>query len=192
MKLITLAALCVLSITPLSAAQYTSVSLGSNDVCLTNEDHSPKIGYHSGMSYGYKFENGMRAELEVSFSKCNFKTKYNMKSEDEVESKEYRSFHSWSYMANTIYDVVQLNFRDVVPYFGVGVGYADNTEKSKIKSDFETSQDKYHDSRFAYQVILGAKCAINADYETALQYNFLSGQSHAKTHNIGLYLIRNF
>src|SRR5207253_7477626 len=164
MKLIAISAFCTLFLCPVFGAQYVGIDAGASHSVLTSETHNPKIGYEFGAKYGYRFENGFRTEIAFDYQKCHFKTKYNMGEQDVVVSKEYRSFHTMSYMANVIYDLSQIKVADITPYVGIGVGYCENTETNKIKYDSKVSQDKFRDDRFAYQAIAGAKYDINADY----------------------------
>ncbi len=193
MKFCTFFALCFLSFGSLSAAQYAGIELGTDHLELTNRSHTGmKVGYKAAVKFGYIFGNGIRTEAEVAYRKNHVRTKYNMGDADTVVSKEYSNYHSWSYMVNMLYDINQLATRDIIPYLGVGVGYCQNTDHNKIKSNTADRQDKLKDDRFAYQGIVGLKYAINADYATALEYQYFCGQSHAKAHSVGLSLIRTF
>ena len=191
MKLFAIA-LCTLLVCPVFAGQYVGVHVGTNNSVLTSENHNPKIGYKAGANYGYKFDNGFRAEVELAYHKNNFKTKYSLSEVDTIQAKGYRSFHHLSYMANVLYDITQIRVGDVTPYVGIGAGYCEHTEKNKIKFDSTTHQDKMKDNRFAYQAIVGVKYDINQAYAAAVQYHYFCGQAHVKDHSVGVSLIRNF
>jgi opacity protein-like surface antigen len=173
--------------------QYLGMAVGTDYCFLTNSSNSGlKVGIKAGLIYGYYFESGFRGELEVSFRKNSFRTKYNAKKDDLIISKVYRSMHSWTYMANLLYDINRLTYRTIVPYVGIGIGYCQFTDKNKYKSDTEVNVEKEKDDRFVYQGIVGARYSINPEVEAGIQYQYFCGQSHAKNHSITLSMIRNF
>jgi opacity protein-like surface antigen len=194
MKLFSLLAVFTLSISPMFASQYVGVQLGTDNMNLTNVSHSGlKIGYKAGMKYGYVFENGFRPEFECSYRKSNYSTKYAVGPEDQVFSKEYNNFHSWSYMVNGFYDLGQLAVKQVVPYLGIGVGYCQNVEHKKMRfSRGNSISSKFRDNRFAYQGIAGVKYALDDVYSTNVEYHYFCGKAHAKSHSVELALVRNF
>lgn len=177
----------------LCAGQYVGINAGTNNMVVTN-GHNPggKIGFKAGFTYGRTFDSGFRAELACSYAENNNTTKYEIEADDSVLYKRYHHAHSWTYMANCLYDVKQLTFQTVFPYLGVGVGYAQNTVRLKFKGDNFDHESKEKDNRFAYQAIAGVRYAINDDYLAGLEYNYHCGKSHAKDHSVGLHLIRNF
>ena len=176
----------------LSAAQYFGIDAGINHLELTNEsDSGLKVGMRAGAKWGYIFDSGLRGEVELAYRINHFKTRYVLASEDQLKSKSYRSMHSWSYMINVLYDVKQLQVASVIPYVGLGIGYAQNTEKLKFKGD-ATHETKERDNRFAYQAIIGAKYPINDTLSAGLEYHYFCGQSHAKDHSVGMTLVRTF
>jgi len=191
MKLLSLA-LCVLAIAPLSASQYVGLEFGANHVELTDQDKNPKIGYIAGVKYGYDFDNGVRVELASHYRKNVKSTQYIMGDEDQILSKHHKSLHSWSYMANCLYDITQISVKTFVPYVGIGVGYCQNTEHNTVKYDKTERADKLKDNRFAYQGIIGARYALNPDYSSSIEYQYFCGQSHAKHHTVNLSLNRHF
>jgi len=189
-KLFTIA---TLSLLPLTAwcGQYVGVKLGTDYTFLTNKnDEGLKVGYKAGMNYGYALDSGIRAEVEMNYRKNSFKTKYVLEN-DETKSRSYHSMHSWAYMVNVLYDINKLDTYNVIPYIGVGVGYCQNTEKFKFKA-VDITESKERDDRFAYQAIAGVKYAVNENIAIGMEYNYFCGRSHAKDHNIGLTVIRNF
>lgn len=193
MKIYKLVALFILATAPALASQYVAVEFGTNHMELTDRsDSGLKVGYKGAVKVGYIFSNGVRTEVEGSYRRNDFKTLYTFSDKDEVSSKEHRHIHSWSYMANVLYDIAALSFQGATPYFGAGVGYAQNTEHNKIQFNQETNKDKLRDNRFAYQAIGGVKYALNENYAAALEYQYHCGQSHAKAHSVGLSLIRHF
>lgn len=193
MKLLSLLAVFTLSLSPVFATQYVGVHLGTDNMNLTNVSHSGlKIGYKAGVKYGYVFENGFRPEFECSYRESNFSTKYDIGIEDQVYSKEYNNFHSWSYMVNGFYDLGQLSVKQIVPYLGVGIGYCQNVQHKKVRFNNSSNESKFRDNRFAYQGVIGAKYALDEVYSTTVEYHYFCGQAHAKSHSVELALVRNF
>ncbi len=193
MRILKLIACFMLASAPVLAVQYAAAEFGTTSMELTNRsDSGLKIGYKGAFKYGYLFGNGIRTEFEVSYRRNDFKTVYEVGAADQLISKEHRNFHSWSYMANALFDVASLSYQAFTPYFGVGVGYAQNTEHNKISFETETNREKLRDNRFAYQAIGGIKYALDETYSAAIQYQYFCGQSHAKAHSVGLSLIRHF
>lgn len=193
MRLFALTTVCFLLAAPVCATQYVGVKFGTHDVHITNNDeHNPKIGFKTGLKYGYAMENGVRTELEVDFAKNEYKTDYSVNTNESISSKKYRSFKSWSYMANIVYDFAKLQLYEVTPFLGVGVGYCETTEKHKVKFPDATYHNKERDGVFAYQGIVGLKYLVNAEYSTTIEYKYFCGQSHMKAHSVGVSLLRNF
>ncbi|HXT83161.1 MAG TPA: porin family protein [Verrucomicrobiae bacterium] len=173
--------------------QYVGIGLGTDYCFKTNQSNSGlKVGVKAELSYGYKFNSGFRAELEASFRKNSFQTKYDVAKDDQLRSKRYHSLHSWAYMGNLLYDLNQLIYQGINPYVGIGVGYAQCVEKVKYKSSKEINADKFRDDRFVYQGIVGARYSINETLDVSAEYKYLCGLSHAKDHSVSLALLRNF
>ncbi len=191
MKLLSLA-LFILAIAPLSASQYIGIELGTNHLELTNQSSGLKVGYIAGAKFGYIFDSGIRLEATGHYRRNVRSTKYTFGDTDVVVSKNYQQYHSWSYMVNCLYDLNKIAVNAIVPYVGVGGGYAQNTQHDKQKFDTTKKSDKLKDGRFAYQGIVGAKYYLNADYSSALEYKYFCGQSHAKDHTVSLSLNRHF
>lgn len=189
-----LIAIAMLTMCPLMApaVQYVGINAGTNHLVQTNKSTGPKTGMHLGGKYGYMFESGVRCEAEMIYRKNDYQTVYTIIDKDQVGSKEHNSSHSWSYMANVIYDIFALRTSDLVPYFGAGVGYCQNTEKNKIKYNDITKEDKLKDNRIAYQLIGGAKYKINDEYTAGAEYHYFVGKSHAKEHSVHVTVMRAF
>lgn len=193
MKKFAFSALCTLFILPVFGAQYVGINAGTNNMVMTKgSDDGLKVGMKAGFTYGVTFDSGFRAELECSYAENNFKTKYVTSQDDTLISRSYNNNHSWSYMANCLYDAKQLTVQSIYPYVGIGVGYCQNTQHLKVKTDTSKHEFKEKDDRFAYQAIAGLKYQINDQYATAMEYHYFTGKQHAKEHSVGLHLIRNF
>lgn len=192
MRILTLILAFLVIVSTANAGQYIGLGFGTNDKRLTNENHNPKIGYKLDAVYGFRYDNHLRTELAVTYNKNEFKTQHNLKDIDVLVSKEYRSFHSWSYMANLLFDVNPLSIDSFTPYIGIGVGYCESTEKAKIKYADISYKDMVRDGRFAYQGMIGLSHPIDQFYTASIEYKYNVGQSHAKNHSFGLSLLRSF
>lgn len=177
----------------LSAGQYVGIATGTNNAMVTDKsDAGLKIGYHATLKYGYVFTSGIRSEAEVTYRMGKYKTIYHMDGVDNILSKEHNSVYSWAYMANVLYDIGNLKVFEVVPYLGIGVGYNMATEKNKIKFDDKTDEDKFKDSRFAYQGIIGAKYPIYDSVSIGMEYRYFVGRNHQKDHSVGVNMVKSF
>ena len=177
----------------LSAGQYAGVKAGTDykhktDIATSGQN----VGCQFGASYGYDFANGVRSEIEVAFRNGQKRTKYTDKTLDIIESKQFDSSHSWSYMTNLIYDVSQLQICNLTPYFGVGVGYVQSVEHRKIKFDHESNSEKRRDSGFAYQGIAGIKYPIAEKLSMDMQYCYHIPGPHTKNHSVTVGIVRAF
>ena len=150
------------------------------------------MGYKTGFTYGHSLDSGFRAEVEGTIRQNHYKTRYDFVGEDIITAKHHRCKFSWCVMSNVYYDVIELSTRNVTPFIGVGVGYAHNVEKNKIKYTKFVHEDKLKDNCFAYQAIVGAKYPINEQVDVAVQYHYYVGNSHQKAHNVGVSVLRNF
>ncbi len=193
MKLFAISAICTLFTCSAFAGQYVGINAGVNNMIITKGSHDGlKVGCKAGFTYGVAFDSGFRTEFECTYTDNNFRTKYVADEKDVMVSKSYNNNHSWAYMVNSLYDLKQLAVMSVFPYAGVGVGYCQNTQHLKVKTDSYTHSFKAKDNTFAYQAIVGGKYAINDQYAAALEYHYFAGKEHAKDHSVGLHLIRNF
>lgn len=182
-----------LSLLPLTAEQYVSVQAGTDYCHHTDEnDRGQKIGYKVGATYGYKFANGIRGELELAYRDGHKRTSY-VYVDGGDDSKTHVSSHSMSYMANFAYDIGGLQTYGITPYVGAGIGVCSNTYELKTqKGGVTTNRDHGKDDRFAYQLIAGAKYPIAEKLELAGEYKYFVGAYHAKNHSFSAALIRSF
>lgn len=161
-----------------------------------------KTGFAGGLSLGYKFDNGFRVEGEVAYRRNKLDTKHFAK-ESYQESKKQKfggNFHTWSYMANFLYDFenVSCYLPNVVPYVGFGVGYADSQrkEKSHKDSDNYSSSDKdshkHNHKGFAYQGIAGVGYNLTESTTLAVEYRYFNGGKHVKDHGLCLAVRQSF
>jgi opacity protein-like surface antigen len=178
---------------PLSAEQYVSLSGGSDYCHRTDENgRGQKVGFKVGGTYGYKFSNGLRGEVELCYRDGHKRTSY-VYVEGADDQKTHVSSHSMSYMANLLYDIGALQIYGVTPYVGAGVGVCSNTYELKSqKGDNVVNRDRGKEDRFAYQAIVGGKYPIAEKLDLAAEYCYNVGQYHGKNHSFGLSLIRSF
>lgn len=134
-------------------------------------------GYYLGGAIGCKLTKDIRVEAEGSYQKI---------------SSSHDRERSWSFMANCLMDIdVKL---PVVPYFGVGIGYAE------IKNNWYSSSEsvdarwfyKKTNHAFAQQAILGLKYPVDDQLDLGLEYRFSAYGKNGNDQKIGLALIRSF
>lgn len=173
--------------------QYVGLHVGASKRVQTNGSNSgQKVGARGGLTWGYDFGNQVRAEVEISYREGHKRTQYVERALDEVDHKIYQSTKAWSYMANVIYDVSQLPLWSATPYLGVGVGYAQYTQKGKVKYDTYSDTEKRRDSEFAYQGIVGFRYHVAPGNVMSLQYCYHLGEPHAKNHSVTLGIAKLF
>ncbi len=155
-----------------------------------------KVGYAVAVSAGYKFDNGFRIEGEVSYRRNNLNTKEITKniSIDSVNFKAKCPFHSWSYMANFLYDFDRVSYYlpNIVPYVGFGVGYTQNHANFKTRVNHQHCHYKAEGKGFAYQAIAGVGYRITDSTTLALEYRYFDGKNRAADHGVGLVLRQSF
>ncbi len=168
-----------------------------NNLGLTpngNFNASFDLGGVGVMSVGYGFGNGMRLELEGNF-------RYN-----EVDSVTARGYgaaansggraKTYGVMVNALYDFGTTQNWPVLPYLGLGVGYAwqeyDSVNvraRGTTGSTLPQFEVQGTDGRFAYQAIVGAALPISSVPGLALtaEYRFfgtLSPEFDASARNV--------
>lgn len=175
------------------AEHYVSAHFGPNHTHLSKESNKGlKMGYKAGLTYGYGFASGIRVEGQISYLKNSYKAIANLNDENVLISKNYHTLQTSTYMANIIYDINDLSYQQIIPYFGFGLGYAKNSDKIKIKESDQSTISKTHDDRFAYQGIAGIKYPVNESVFAGLEYHYLCGRSHAKNHSVNMTLSKMF
>ncbi len=147
--------------------------LEDSSINTTNLGLTPTSGFNASfdmglaavISVGWGFGNGLRAELEGSF-------RYN-----EVDDVTFRGVpgvgggraKTYGLMANVLYDFGTRSNWPVLPYLGVGIGYA-MTEYDNVtwrgRSTSGTTLPRYtiddNDGEFAYQAIVGLGVPIRS------------------------------
>lgn len=114
------------------------------------------IGWAGVGTVGYRFSNGLRAEIEGAGHFNDGETRVAGLDTD---------IRAWSAMGNLLYD---FNLGSVIrPYVGVGVGTANvDVEIASVGSDAEWA--------FAYQAILGVGYPITDRFEAFIDYRYMA------------------
>lgn len=154
-----------------------------------------KTGFAGGLSAGYKFNNGIRVEGEVAYRQNKIDSNHVKKHAreylgDYADIKVDGKFHTWSYMANFLYDFE--NCSDFVPYLGFGLGYAE--QHGKVKGELEgfKSSDRGSRKGFAYQGIAGVGYNLTESTTLALEYRYFKGEKKLNDHGLCLAVRQSF
>ncbi len=184
--LLSILALLVLS-SPIYSSWYTGVSFGVS--CLNIEDMKDMYfslkdeGMCANVFTGYEFEKyPVRIEQQLSMGKHYFD------SNSICGFKGYKKdlpFYSWCLTENIIVD---LEFPQITPYVGVGIGYhwAKGTGEFWILDDMG---EKYtiRIKKFVFQSIFGVKKSIRDDMDVSLECRVkLSKDKNLQDHGIFL------
>lgn len=158
-----------------------------------------KIGFTGGLSLGYVFDNGFRLEGEVSYRRNALKGNHYDYYSYSGKSKNNGSLHSWSYMANFLYDFndVSCYCPNFVPYLGVGVGYTQNHANLKHRycDNFDCYSSDHHkksSNGFAYQGIAGLGYRLTNSTTLAAEYRYFAGKNHVRDQGVCLALRQAF
>jgi len=161
---------------------YVGIMSGVNYYNLKHTRTSP--GYYFGGIAGYKFSNNIRAEIEASYQRFHAK---------RVLTGTSRNAHSWSCMANYLFDF-DPDF-PVKPYFGCGIGYTQIIANYKYQMFTflpHTAKLTYKIQGFACQAIIGLKYVICKGWETSLDYRYCEIGKHFTQNKVGLTLARYY
>lgn len=173
--------------------------LRSHSVNGFNSKIKTDPGYAGSVAVGYKFNCGVRFEGEVGYRRNHFKAHSHFK--DDNESKhpwDYQtSGHSniWSGMANVLYDFdcVSYYVPNVVPYIGVGLGYAHSHGEAKsYHKDHEISKIKHTSHGIAGQAIGGIGYRLTDSTTIGLEYRYFVTRENAKDQSVGISLKQSF
>lgn len=118
-----------------------------------------KVGWLGGLNLGYRWCNGLRAEVEAVY-------RYNKIKRVNGHSRGGHT-HTWSFMANGLYEIDYFCWC-ITPYVGAGIGY--DTTRSKACGS-------HHKNGFAWQVIAGGLYPIDDCLEMGLEYRFHHGRA---------------
>ena len=178
LRIAPLIAVLLLGICPPTSAQPTpgpflSVSGGVN--YLLNQDLSGfpggfsevqfDIGWAAIVAGGYRFENGLRPEIEVGFRQ-NDVDKLKVGGRDLSGSGTERTL---DFMGNLIYDFDLGG--PIIPYIGVGIGGA-QVDVDSLGAGGTSFNDRQ--LAFAYQGIVGVSYKISEALEAFADYRYFS------------------
>lgn len=143
-------------------------------------------GFGLMAALGYKFDNNLRAEGELSFRRNSI---------DNVSGTQFdgRS-KAWGFMANGYYDFNTGG--SIQPYLGAGIGVA----HVSVKGDGAVFFADGDDNVFAYQGIAGVAIPVAAGTSLGAEYRYFATdnpkdagvEAEYRTHNIGLRLTKYF
>lgn len=127
------------------------------------------LGWAAGVYAGYKFSQGIRAEIEATYRRNDLD-----KTDDTTVGSNWNGDNSsWAFMANVLYDVN--TGTGFTPYIGVGAGVArvslNLNENYAFGSSLEIDED---DWVFAYQGIVGVAYNVTSNLAVSLDYRYFA------------------
>jgi OOP family OmpA-OmpF porin len=131
---------------------------------LVNDKAEFDNGWTGVGAVGYRFSNGLRSELELSYRDDDI---------DNVARVAGRgSVNSWGLMGNVLYDF-HLN-SPITPYIGVGAG-ALRIEYNNVGRATPTNSPRVNDTDYvgAIQGIAGVSYALNENFSLFTNYQYL-------------------
>lgn len=172
---------------------YVGAFGGANWLHFHKEREKAKLGYTGGVSFGYKWNEGLRLEGEVAYRQNHLRARHIGYDNTQRSLINGRS-HSWAYMVNGLYDFnsVSCHIPHVVPYIGVGVGYARNHIRYKYQNqdDFSYVYQARHKG-MAYQAIAGLNYLLTDDTSMGIEYRYFDGKKDMKDQSAVLTLRRS-
>lgn len=155
-----------------------------------------KVGGAGALSLGYKFNNGLRLEGEVAYRRNSIHGKDWLKKAHYADAKLSGSSYSWAYMANILYDFDCFSecLTNVVPYVGVGVGYANVHTHVKARNGYEgdSISIKGEKKGVAGQAIAGVGYRLTDSTTLGVEYRYFVAREHVRDHSVGLSLRQAF
>lgn len=133
----------------------------------------PKTGFLVGGNVGYKWCNGLRAELEFSYR------------DNEVRGHDWESdnhTHLYAGLFNILYSFDSWGCWCLKPFIGAGVGGGSAKRHHTFCDPCHKSQ-----STFVWQLIAGLAYPLNNCVDIALTYRYFNTTNHT-LHNHGLAL----
>lgn len=160
-----------------------------------------RTGYLAGMNLGYRLAAHLRVEAEVAYRHNTLKihagsSSSSSESSDEVSrssssysgrDKIHFTVHTWSYMANLLYDIDCFS-SCVKPYIGGGLGLGEvHARLTSGHHHYGTKKTK-----FAYQGIAGVKTAVTDCIDAGIQYNYFKVSDIKNNQSVALVLTYAF
>lgn len=131
-------------------------------------------GYHFGTSFGYRYGNGFRSELEASFGRSSFDALNGVSTTGRAATSQL--------MINALYDYE--NASPFTPYIGVGAGVY-SYEAENLPGVAGGVLDDEGDLSWAAQGIVGASYELNQWFELFSQYQYVHAQDAELNNSIG-------
>lgn len=175
-KIIALIALGLIAVPTLAHAgnYYASIAGGLthlHDMEVGSVDDSIEFdaGWTGIVAGGYRFNNNMRAELELGYRNNDLDTIHfpagtTTSMDGEVEA--------WTALVNAIYE--HTNATAFSPYFGIGAGVAHLEFGDTNNLSITTNPESGNDTAFAMQGIAGVNYQINTNLSTFADYRYLT------------------
>lgn len=174
--------LCVLSsviiCNPVSAGEGWTLDLGGQ-IANTKIDYQPK-NYNVKNKYAtYGAFVGIRKNLTDNFSLgLELKQLFGIKANATYTSSRIDlTSDSTLLMLNSVYDINQISFYQIIPYCTAGAGISLNRTKYSKSSNFNNINYIYSESTkktsYAYKIGFGLKTTINEKISIALGYEYI-------------------
>lgn len=196
LNLLSCSLLCSLALSfapSLSAQQSISVKLGPDYPRWTNGSKSgQKVGYALGASYGYMFSDQFEVQLEMFYREASRRNKYDYDENGSILAKHQVKMHGTNYMVNMLYHINHLSLYGMTYHVGVGLGWQQNSDLHKIKSDRSSIESREKDDRVALQAIVGVSYPIEDTWTAIGEYKYLTGKNHVKQHGLHLGIVKSF
>ena len=152
-----------------------NVSVTASDGA-TRSNANYKLGYNFGGNLGYK-SGPMRYELQISY--LNAKTKSFNRATVAQTGVSGRT-DVIPGLLNVYYDFDEEMGGDLIPYLGVGIGYAHIGTKLNSTGPSGTTTFKATDNEFAYQGSLGINYNFDEQASVTLAYQYLGTTKSSK------------
>lgn len=188
--LLPLAVLCSVS---LFGQQSISIKLGPDYPKWTDGSKSgQKVGKALGVSYGYMLSDQFEVQAEMMYREASRRNKYDHDENGSILAKHQAKMECMNYMVNLVYHINQLSLYGMTYHLGVGLGWQQNSDSHKIKSDLVSIDSKEKDDRVAIQGIAGVSYPIAETWTAIMEYKYLTGKNHVKQHGLHLGIAKSF
>ncbi len=131
-------------------------------------------GYHFGGTFGYRYGNGFRSELEASFGRNSFDALNGVSTTGRASTSQL--------MINALYDYE--NASAFTPYVGLGAGLY-SYEAENVPGVAGGVLNDEGDYGWAAQGIVGASYEVNPWFELFSQYQYVHAQDAELNNSIG-------
>jgi opacity protein-like surface antigen len=186
-----------------------------SDVSSESFHNRLRTGYFFSGALGYRFCDGLRAEIEGGYHHNQRKSRSHGSDSDSGSRSRGGNANTWSVLVNGLYDFQTCWC--LKPFLGVGIGYSstdfkrrrhDNNNNSSSAtseicdtcgegSDSSSSSDGHRSRRrktgFAWQLIAGVAYPLCDGWDVSLQYRyFQSAVTRLHNNDVGIGLAYTF